>query len=98
MKIKITDELAVGYADGDCLLINSEGDVAAVSGNTEFNDLGIEIPVGEYLVVKVLPPTCKLKEQLGCTLEIVGCQWHHSKTEVQEYILGNMPTSLVTTP
>ena len=50
------------------MLINSEGDVEAISGNTEFNDLGIEIPVGEYLVVKVLPPTCKLKEQLGCTL------------------------------
>ena len=95
MKIKITDELAVGYSDGDFLLINEEGDVAAVSGNTDFNDLGIKIPVGEYLVVKVLPPTCKLKEQLGCTLEIVGCQWHISETEVQEYEFGNMPSSLV---
>ena len=90
MKLKITDELAVGYADGDYLLINSEGDVEAISGNTEFNDLGIEIPVGEYLVAQVLAPE---EGQLGCTLEIVGCQWHHSKTEVQEYIIGNTPTS-----
>ena len=54
MKLNITDELAVGYGLGLYLLINSEGDVEAVSGNTEFNDLGIEIPVGEYLVAQVL--------------------------------------------
>ena len=90
MKLKITDDLAVGYGLGLYLLINSEGDVEAVSGNTEFNDLGIEIPVGEYLVAQVLAPE---EGQLGCTLEIVGCQWHHSKTEVQEYIIGNTPTS-----
>ena len=90
MKLKITDDLAVGYENGDCLLINSEGDEIAVSGNTEFNDLGVEIPVGEYLVVQVLGGE---EGQLGCTLDIVGCQWHHSKTEVQEYIIGNTPTS-----
>ena len=93
MKLKITDDLAVGYADGDFLLINSEGDVEAISGNTEFNDLGREIPVGEYLVAQVCNPDAE--EQLGCTLEILGCQWHHSKTEVQEYIIGNIPTSKV---
>jgi len=92
MKLNITDELAVGHELGLYLLINSEGDVEAVSGNTEFNDLGIEIPVGEYLVAQVLGGK---EGQLGCTLEIVGCQWHHSKTEVQEYIIGNTPTSKV---
>ena len=91
MKLKITEEIAVGYEQEDFLLINQDGDVAAVSGNTEFNDLGVEIPVGEYLVAQVLPGE---EEQLGCTLEIVGCQWHH-ENEVQEYTLGNMPTSKV---
>ena len=90
MKLKITDDLAVGYGLGLYLLINSEGDVEAVSGNTEFNDLGIEIPVGEYLVAQVLGGE---EGQLGCTLDIVGCQWHNSKTEVQEYIIGDIPTS-----
>ena len=81
MKLKITEELAVGYEQDDFLLINQEGNVHAVSGNTEFNDLGIEIPPGQYLVVQVCEP--EEEEQLGCTLEIVGCQ-HHSKTEVME--------------
>ena len=90
MKLKITDELAVGHEQEDFLLINQEGEVQAVSGNTEFNDLGVEIPVGEYLVAQVLGGE---EGQLGCTLDIVGCQWHHSKTEVQEYIIGNTPTS-----
>ena len=82
MKLKITEEIAVGYEQEDFLLINQDGDVAAVSGNTEFNDLGVEIPVGEYLVAQVLGGE---EGQLGCTLEIVGCQWHNSKTDVQEY-------------
>ena len=84
MKLKITDELAVGYEQEDFLLINQDGDVAAVSGNTEFNELGVEIPVGEYLVAQVLGGE---EGQLGCTLEIVGCQWHNSKTDVQEYTI-----------
>ena len=80
MKIKITE--AWKYEHEDYLLINQEGSVVSVSGNTEFNDLGISIPNGNYLVVQVL------KEQagLGCTLEIVGCQYHMN-TGVQEYSL-----------
>ncbi len=91
MKLKITDSIAVGYEDGDCLLINEDGDVEAVSGNTEFDDLGVNIPPGEYLVVQVCEP--EEEEQLGCTLDVVGCQWHHSAAEVQEYVLGDIPTS-----
>ena len=89
MKLKITDQLAVGYEQEDFLLINQDGDVAAVSGNTEFNDLGVKIPAGEYLVAQVLGGA---EGQLGCTLDIVGCQWHH-ENEVQEYTIGNIPTS-----
>ena len=92
MKLKITDELSVGYEQEDFLLINQDGDVAAVSGNTDFNDLGLKIPVGEYLVAQVLAP--EEEGQLGCTLDIVGCQWHH-ENEVQEYTIGNIPTSKV---
>ncbi len=90
MKLKITDQLAVGYEQEDFLLINQEGEVQAVSGNTEFNDLGLKIPVGEYLVAQVLGGE---EGQLGCTLDIVGCQFHLSETEVQEYAFGNIPTS-----
>ena len=78
MKIKIT-ELA-GYESEDFLLINQHGSVVAVSGNTEFNDLGVEIPVGEYLVAQVL--------EEGKSLDVVGWQWHHGPTEVQEYVLA----------
>lgn len=91
MKLNITETLAVGYEPADHLLINEAGNVEAVSGNTEFNDLGIEIPPGEYLVVQVCEP--EEEEQLGCTLDVVGYQWHHSKTEVQEYTIGNTPTT-----
>tara|TARA_Y100000361_G_scaffold23889_1_gene18966 strand:- start:1389 stop:1667 length:279 start_codon:yes stop_codon:yes gene_type:complete len=89
MKLKITDQLAVGYEQEDFLLINQDGDVAAVSGNTEFNDLGVKIPAGEYLVAQVLGGE---EGQLGCTLNVIGCQWHH-ENEVQEYTIGNIPTS-----
>ena len=47
MKLKMTDDLAVGCESGTCLLIDSNGDKFAESGNTTFDDLGIEIPRGE---------------------------------------------------
>ena len=78
MKIKITD--LSDYESEDFLLINQNGEVVAVSGNTEFNDLGVKIPTGEYLVAQVL--------EEGKSLDVVGCQWHHGPTEVQEYVLA----------
>tara|TARA_R100001594_G_scaffold82351_1_gene116848 strand:- start:225 stop:626 length:402 start_codon:yes stop_codon:yes gene_type:complete len=76
MKLKITEDLAVGYESETYLLIDSNGEVFAQSGNTEFNDLGIEIPSGEYLVLKILPTTQDHSDglQLGCDLEIIGRQ------------------------
>ena len=76
MKLKITEDLAVGYESETYLLIDSSGEVFAQSGNTDFDDLGIAIPLGEYLVVKVLPETQDQTDglQLGCDLEIIGTQ------------------------
>ena len=76
MKLKITEDLAVGYESETYLLIDSSGEVFAQSGNTEFDDLGIAIPLGEYLIVKVLPETQDPTDglQLGCDLEIIGTQ------------------------
>ena len=44
MKLKITEDLAVGYESETYLLIDSSGEEFAQSGNSEFNDLGVEIP------------------------------------------------------
>ena len=76
MKLKITEDLAVGYESETYLLIDSNGKVFAQSGNSEFNDLGIEIDSGEYLVVKVLKSDIAIDDQaqLGCDLEIIGRQ------------------------
>ena len=94
MKISITERLAVGHEPGTYLLIGEDGKEKASSANTTFNDL-VEIPLGEYLVVKVLPAT---QEQLGCDLEIIGVQNHVTAREVQEYEFGNMPTNIVQEP
>ena len=92
MKIKITEELAVGHEHGTYLLVNQEGDIEAYSGNTDFNDLGNEVPKGEYLVLKSIENNDET--QLGGDLEVIGIQNHLSKFEVQEYEFGNMPTNL----
>ena len=68
MKINITDDLAVGYTAGDYVLINTDGNVKAVSGNTTFDDTSDHIPEGSYAVWRVCLPH---KEQLGCCLEFV---------------------------
>ena len=96
MKIKITEELAVGHELDTYLLVNQEGDIEAYSGNTDFNDLGNEVPKGEYLVVKVLKSDIAIDDQaqLGCTLDVIGLQNHLGDNEVQEYEFGNMPTNL----
>ena len=74
MKIKLTEQLAVGYEDEDFLLVNEQGDVIAASANSNFDDLGLKIPRGKYLVIQVCNPDDD--EQLGCTLNVIGCQWH----------------------
>ena len=86
MKLKITEDLAVGYESETYLLIDSSGEVFAQSGNTEFDDLGIAIPLGEYLVVKVLPDTQDQTDglQLGCDLEIIGTQTYCARQRVLE--------------
>ena len=88
MKLKITEDLAVGYESETYLLIDSSGEVFAQSGNTEFDDLGIAIPLGEYLVVKVLPDTQDQTDglQLGCDLEIIGTQTYSSEQVLEKTI------------
>ena len=88
MKLKITEDLAVGYESETYLLIDSSGEVFAQSGNTEFDDLGIAIPLGEYLVVKVLPDTQDQTDglQLGCDLEIIGTQTYSCEQVLEKTI------------
>jgi len=82
MKINITDKLAVGYEVGSYVLVNTDGNVEAVSGNTIFNDADWygnkdnHIPKGSYAVWKV-GDGCRHEEQLGCCLEFV-CHQQHS--------------------
>jgi hypothetical protein len=54
MKINLSKEILNGEYDSETyLLIKEEGEVQACSGNTEFADLGLSIPNGEYNVVKL---------------------------------------------
>ena len=97
MKINITDDLAVGYAVGDYVLINADGDVEAVSGNTIFNDVGRRtVPKGSYSVWLVHEGNAFLldppDEQLGGCIEFIGYQHHFGNGEYQEWEEGNVPT------
>ena len=93
MKINITDDLAVGYTAGDYVLINTDGNVEAVSGNTTFNDEDTpdHVPKGSYAVWLV--GDGPHEEQLGCCLEFIGYQHHFGGGEYQEWEEGNLPTN-----